>query len=176
MRPSSLPAKLLPIAFLAATIIMLTFPMSRAEGAQLTARFDEGAPKDRFTITNTGACTLSGARVVIDLSGSKAGLIFDVTDAGAGVEVFQPFDLVQGAAFVEGRPAVRDGDTSVVLPLRGLPAGESIAFTIDVDDTLGGREITVDGSEIEGAQVRLDDRSAPFGRDARARLPLPGCS
>ena len=47
--------------------------------ADLEVTFRDGAPKDRFSITNSGTCDLSAMSVLIDLSSSPAGLIFDVT-------------------------------------------------------------------------------------------------
>ena len=47
--------------------------------ADIGVRFIEGAPKDRFEITNLGKCALVATDVVIDLRGSAAGLVFDVT-------------------------------------------------------------------------------------------------
>ena len=52
--------------------------------ADLDVRFLEGAPKDRFIFHNNSNCSLETARLVLDLSGSSAGLIFDVTGKGAG--------------------------------------------------------------------------------------------
>lgn len=148
--------------------------------ADLQVRFDEGAPKDRFTIANTGACALGAASLTIDLSGSPYGLIFDVTGSGAGVEVFQPFELVSGGAALNAIPRVADGDSSVTLDLTGLDAGASLAFTIDVDDTADALEITVSDSEIVGAGVALNaaggTAKAAFGRNAVANLAWSGCS
>jgi len=56
--------------------------------ADIEVTFLESAPKDRFTFTNTGACDLGPAVLSLDLAGSAAGLIFDTSGAGAGVEVF----------------------------------------------------------------------------------------
>lgn len=147
--------------------------------ADLDLRFVEGAPKDRFSVTNTGPCPLGPGTLTFDLSGAAGGLIFDTTGTGAGVEVFQPFVLVSGMEQVLGQPQVSDGDTRVALNLRGLEPGGTVAFTIDVDDTGGGREITVSGSEIAGAIARLDGVqkvSAAFDARARATLPMPACS
>lgn len=147
--------------------------------AQVEVTFREGAPKDRFTIINTSGCGLGAMDVTVDLSGSAAGLIFDVTAQGAGVQVFQPFDVVAGEELLLSTPQVRDGDTDVTLALSALPAGQAVAFTIDVDDTIGAREITVSRSEISGAGVRIATPSAElsgvFGTDSRARVPLQGC-
>ena len=147
--------------------------------ADVVVRFDEGAPKDRFTITNTSACALGGVEITIDLAGSAAGLIFDVTGAGAGVEVFQPFELVRGGDVVTTAPEVGDGDTSVTLTLDGLGPQQDVAFTIDVDDTTGGREITVNGSEILGASVEVKGTFGTvlgqFDRGAVARAGLSEC-
>ncbi|MEO1695473.1 MAG: aggregation factor core, partial [Pseudomonadota bacterium] len=50
--------------------------------ADLEVRFDEGAPKDRFTVENTSGCAIGAAQITIDLSGSPFGLIFDTTGSG----------------------------------------------------------------------------------------------
>ncbi|MEM9577556.1 MAG: aggregation factor core [Pseudomonadota bacterium] len=123
--------------------------------AEVVVRFDEGAPKDRFTITNEGTCPLGDVSVVLDLGASSGGLIFDVTATGAGISVFQPLELVAGLASLMSVPEVRDGDTSITLPINTLDPGQSIVFTIDVDDTNGTSATTVSGSEIMGGEVRV---------------------
>ena len=149
--------------------------------ADIRVQFDEGAPKDRFTITRVGAsATWALSVVVLDLSESPSGLIFDVSGSGQGVEVFQPFELVAGADHLTSQPTVRDGDQTIRLPLASLERGDAVAFTIDVDDTGGGREITVSDSEIEGAVVRVETEvgsfSGAFGSDARADIRIDdGC-
>lgn len=146
--------------------------------ADLSIRFDEGAPKDRFTLTNSADCATGAMAVTIDLGTAPAGLIFDTTSQGAGVEVFQPFEVVAGRENLETLPDVADGDAAISLAIVGLAPGASVAFTIDVDDTGGGREITVSGSEIAGASVRLDGamQQGVFDDRARATLPLPPCA
>ena len=121
--------------------------------ADLQVQFYEGAPKDRFVVTNEGACTIETAQITIDLSESTGGLIFDVTEAGSGVEVFQPFVVVAGSKHLVSLPEVQDGDQIISLNLVSFGASESVAFTIDVDDTAGARQITVSGSEMQGATV-----------------------
>ena len=135
---------------LAAAACLATAPTH----ADIRVRFIEGAPKDQFVVTNEGRCAVPPSELVVDLSGSKAGLVFDVTGSGAGVEVFQPFEMVEGAGALTSMPSVSDGDTQVSLSLGSLAPRARIAFTIDVDDTLGARGITVSGSEIAGATVR----------------------
>ena len=148
--------------------------------ADVTVRFDEGAPKDRFVIQNTGPCALADIVVTLDLGASRAGLIFDVTAAGAGVSVFQPLEIVEGRASLSQVPEVRDGDNTLALPIAGLAEGASIAFTIDVDDTAGTQATMVSGAEIEGAKVTVltAGRSLEgiFGTDAKAIVPLGGCA
>ncbi len=147
--------------------------------ADLRVSFDEGAPKDRFRIENIGLCAVSNASVMVDLSTSQGGLIFDVTSQGEGVEVFQPFELVEGAKALGGVPIVTDGQTEVRLDIVSLAPSEAIAFTIDVDDTRGQRAITVSGSEIEGAVVSYSDaqakESAMFSTLSEAEVRLPNC-
>ena len=144
--------------------------------ADIAVRFQEGAPKDRFSFENRGACVLTGD-LRLDLESSRGGLVFDVSAAGAGVEVFQPFDLVEGADHVRGVPVVADGDRAVVLRVADWPAGARIAFTIDVDDTLKGREITVSDAEIAGATVAFaggGETRAVFAGPS-VMLPAPPC-
>lgn len=147
--------------------------------ADLDASFREGAPKDRFTFSNSGNCTIEAATVKLDLSGSKSGLIFDITSQGEGVEVFQPFDLTSGEGSLLEIPEVRDGDNQIVLKINELEAGQNISFTIDVDDTVGTREITVSGEEISGANLTFTQAgkmaSSVFGANAQTSIKLEAC-
>lgn len=146
--------------------VALTLPlivlslMAGPARADISVTFSEGAPKDRFIIANTSDCELNDLAIVIDLSSSSSGLVFDVTNSGAGVQVFQPFEFVSGGDDVVGQPVVRDGDNTLRLALKRLARGEPVSFTIDVDDTMGGREITVSGSEISGARFDVQLSSA----------------
>lgn len=147
--------------------------------ASVSVRFVESAPKDRFDIVNTSACAIVSTDVVIDLGGSAAGLIFDTTNTGAGVDVFQPFELVAGADALASHSRVADGDRQVTLSIRRLAPAARIAFTIDVDDTAGPRGITIAGSEIEGATVRVTTagttRSARFSSAGEAVVAPAAC-
>ena len=148
--------------------------------ADVLVTFIEGAPKDRFVIETTGDCTLGPAQVEINLATSPAGLIFDTTASGAGVEVFQPFELVSGGDVVKQNPSVKDGDQAVTLALKSLPVGTRVAFTVDVDDTGGARELTVSNAEIAGASVTLTtdkgSTTAPFTNTSKARVSAPDCA
>lgn len=147
--------------------------------ADISVSFIEGAPKDRFVITNT-SCPKGPVDVTIDLRPSAGALIFDVTGAGAGVEVFQPFELVSGGALVTQVPTVQDGDQVLTLKLAGLGQGADVAFTIDLDDTIQSREITVADSEISGAKVivEIDGQriEGAFDTTASAVAPWKDCT
>lgn len=153
--------------------------IATAAHADLRVSFQEGAPKDRFEIRNIGACTITGASVVIDLSQSQGGLIFDVTSSGQGTQVFQPFEIVQGAEALARVPTVVDGQNRVALEITRLAPDASIAFTIDVDDTLGQRATTVTGAEIAGATVSYNSGAIPvlatFANGPRTVIPIPDC-
>jgi len=129
--------------------ILLTAPSL----ADIQVRFNEGAPKDLFTIENASECDLESTSLSIDLSGSPYGLIFDLTGTGAGVGVFQPFELVNGGDNLRRPPRVQDGDNLITLELVGLKVGKTLSFTIDVDDTKKTREITVSNSELMGSKI-----------------------
>ena len=160
---------------LTATSLLASGPLL----AGVEVRFIEGAPKDRFIVKNVGACDLEGAIVNIDLSPSAGQLVFDVAEAGVGVDVFQPLELVDGADALVQPPLVTDGQTFVTLEVATLASGSNISFTIDVDDTIGQREITVSGSEIEGTTVSYvsgaQTSTAVFSTDALANLPIADC-
>jgi len=156
-----------------------TITISSPALADLQVQFIEGAPKDRFIITNTGDCVLGAGQFEIDFANSNAGLIFDVTGSGAGVEVFQPFEVTAGAMHLTTQPSISDGDQRAILDMSGLGINETIAFTIDVDDTSGAREITVAGDEITGTTVSLYTGGTTYSvvMDAEAKVSLitPDC-
>lgn len=158
------------------TIACLTASQSHAD---IQLEFFEGAPKDTFVLTNEGSCLINNALVKIDLSGAKAGLIFDVTAKGSGVEVFQPFKITSGSELFSTLPAISDGDQSISLDLKSFGPDETVTFTIDVDDTGGEREITVSESEFEGVSVSaiINDElfSTTLQDGSEVRLSMAGC-
>ncbi len=163
--------------FLAVSLILASF--SAPAFGNVEVRFVESAPRDRFTVTNTGQCDLLAIKVTIDLSGSPYGLVFDVTNRGAGFNVSQPFRVAYGADYLATQPTVLDGDNAVTLDLVGLPAGESFGFTIDVDDTRPNLPTRVSAQEILGAEITVEltanTVTAAFDRDGRAVAPLSAC-
>ncbi|MEM8689407.1 MAG: aggregation factor core [Pseudomonadota bacterium] len=160
--------------------LIVALAISTPALADLQVRFDEGAPKDRFTISNLGDCDVGATVVSIDLSGSPYGLIFDTTGSGAGVQVFQPFELTAGKDKLASIPVVKDGQNEITLDLLGLKPQETVSFTIDVDDTVNNREITVADAEIVGARVVAKNdqgtTEASFQQDATATLQSLGCA
>ncbi len=163
---------------LCAAVALLVFSVSPSHG-DVQVRFYEGSPKDRFTITNLDGCALGPTAITIDLAGSSYGLIFDVTGRGAGVEVFQPFDMSADRDSLKAMPEISDGDTEVTLELLDLAAGASLSFTIDVDDTVNNREITVSNTEIAGAsvlvQAGVNQATGSFADDAMALVSISSC-
>ncbi len=167
---------MLPKSILAATLGLFAATSLQA-GVQI--RFIEGAPKDRFVLTNVGTCEVEASTLNIDLSQSAGRLILDVTEKGAGVEVFQPLEFVEGADALRQFPSVVDGQNTIELEIASLAAGDKLAFTIDVDDTIGQREITVAGSELEGATVSYIDArevsTAIFTSEALVNVTTKDC-
>ncbi|MEO0401668.1 MAG: hypothetical protein AAF214_04770 [Pseudomonadota bacterium] len=153
------------------TALVVLAPLPAA--ATMTATFRDGAPKDRFTLQYSGDCVLSDIEIEIDLGTAPAGLIFDTTSAGAGVEVFQPLEWVTGTARTT---AVTDGDTALTLSLDTIAPGDVLAFTIDIDDTTSTRQITVNGSEMAGATLRMDSTDALFDDTGTAVMALAPCT
>lgn len=154
--------------------------------ADLDVQFIEGAPKDRFVFHNTGQCPLPPSSVIVDLQSSMGGLVFDTEVDGPGANVWQPFELAEGAHAAIAATVVIDGARSLQVDLTGLAPGERFAFTIDVDDTLVAGpmgQTMVSGTEIQGAVVRVhhieaaiqSDREGIFGPTAQATVLLGDC-
>lgn len=150
--------------------------------ANMTVEFLEGAPKDRFVITNKAQCSLEALRVDIDLTDTAGGLIFDTAAAGAGVEVFQPFEITTGDIRLNGKVRVDDGDKVLSVAISSIEADASVSFTIDIDDTMRNSErgmIIVSGAEIEGGRVTVTQdsivSSGTFGRNSEAIVDMPAC-
>lgn len=149
----------------------------------LEVRFIESAPKDRFVISNLGECNLSNFVLTIDLTESKGKLIFDTTETGAGVEVFQPFEVTEGNIELASTDFVNDGDTILSLQISELDGNTKSSFTIDLDDTLENSDlgmIRVTGSEIEGATVNITTTnelqlSSNFSNKSTTSITLDSC-
>lgn len=170
-------------ATLSATLLLSAVLSIGAASAAIIVNFDEGAPKDRFSIENTGGCDLGALMLRIDLSETAGGLYFDTTDAGVGVEVFQPLEITSGSEMLTSTPEITDGDTDVTLAMRGLKRDQTLAFTIDVDDTLrhsalGQTQVT--GAEIAGGTViaEIDGARtlAVFDNTSTARISIADCT
>lgn len=156
-------------------------------GFSSSARFVESAPRDRFSFQNTSSSDWKITTLSLDLSSSAGNLIFDVTAAGAGVEVFQSFRAESGEAMLSTEPQVIDGDQSILLDFSTFNPADEYQFSIDVDDQLSQSElgqIRVSGGEIAGATITLeisnsngDKRtvSGAFDKTNRVTLNSEGC-
>ena len=158
--------------------------IGQAAQANIEVTFVESAPKDRFVIKNTGKCLLQNLSLEIDLSKSAGRLIFDTTAIGAGVEVFQPFEVTEGSIAINPQRLLKDGDSKLSLLIEELASEKSASFTIDVDDTLPKSElgkIRVADSEIKNGLVEFSSTksktsSGIFGKDSKAIILLTPCS
>lgn len=122
--------------------------------ADITVRFVESAPKDRFVISSD-TCPLANVNVLIDLAGSAGSLIFDVTASGAGVEVFQPVEVQSGT--IIAKPVI-DGDQQLSFLVNNLRAESDVIVSADLDDVLTNSslgQIRVAGAELDGAMVTI---------------------
>ena len=143
--------------------------------ADISVAFYESAPKDRFVIKND-LCTLDEAVIIIDLATAPAGLIFDVTASGAGVEVFQPV-RVEGNPTLD--PLVLDGDQKLEVRLPSFGRNQELIITADIDDTLENSDlgqIRVSGAEIAGTRAAIiSENGAVWGAmDERGKTTLTG--
>ena len=156
----------------------LTLSLScTAAVADVTVRFQEGAPKDKFIISSD--CTVANVDLTIDLRGSAGALIFDVTASGAGVEVFQPVEVQAGR--VAMGPVV-DGDQVLSLQVAAVPTGSDVIVSADLDDVLADSalgQIRVSGRELDGATVSISydggDETAQFTGGTNVVTFAHGC-
>lgn len=162
---------------------LLLTPLAYANtGVEVT--FRESAPKDSFIFKNTSKCNLENLVLNIDLSKSAGRLIFDTTATGAGVEVFQPFEVLRGDITLASASSVKDGDKKLSLNVKKLAPNESVSFTIDLDDTLAKSSlgnIRISDSEIKGGMISLSltnqkSFNATFNNDAKALIQLADCN
>jgi len=168
---------------IAASTALLLIGLAPLATANMEVRFVESAPKDWFSLTNDSNCFMKEFTMEVDLSNTLGKLIFDTTAAGAGVEVFQPFEQREGDIRLSATAKVPDGENMLSLLINNLGPGQSVSFTIDVDDTLPNSKlgnIRVSDSEIAGGTVRLKigaetDIVGTFDTNARISLPSPGC-
>lgn len=147
--------------------------------AEIEVAFTEGSPTDVFSIRHDGDCALGPFTLEIDLSASAGGLYFDTTAGGAGLQTYQPFELIAGAERVTAISPVGDGDARVRLSFSRFEPGERVAFTIDVDDRMTAGPLgqtLIDGSEIAGGRVSIGAAQGLFDAGAIARLPTPDCA
>jgi len=168
--------------FLLAAILAMPAQLALAK-QKIEVRFVEGAPKDSFVIRNSGNCAIS-ADLLIDLSKSAGALILDTTASGAGVEVFQPLEIAQGAEYVREIASAGDGDKGIKLSLTKFDTDQTIRLTMDLDDQMPTSElgqIRVAGGEIKGAELVIRQgnsvvTSAAFGSDSRADVTMEPCN
>ena len=149
------------ITMVAAVLLSTAVAYSATKETALSVTFSESAPKDSFTITNVGDCSIDQLHLRIDLASSKGGLIFDPTSNGAGVQVFQPFEVVAGQSYITAVSEVSDGSQDVALRLKALIPGAKVSFTVDVDDTVPRArselgQTRVSDAEISGAVISGD--------------------
>ncbi len=152
--------------------------LAQSTFADITVRFEESAPKDRF-IVMSDTCPLQDVDVLIDLAQSAGGLIFDVTPQGAGVEVFQPVEVQSGVATAQ--PVV-DGDQQLSFQISDLRAGADVVISADLDDVLTNSrlgQIRVAGSELDGAVVQIsiagENQTATFSDGANMVVLSHNC-
>lgn len=166
-----------------ATTIFLFLAITGAAHADVTVRFEEDAPKDRFVITNQSNCTFGRGKLIIDLSPSSRGLLFDTLRGGDGENVAQPVEIASAHKLVATVAPVRDGAQSVELSFRSFPSNGQLVMTVDVDDSLKSGPMGVQmiaGSEMSGARVIINlldgtARAAVFNSQGAARVPASDC-
>lgn len=152
--------------------------------ADLVVRFLEGAPKDRFVVTNSSGCTYDRGTLIIDLGTSPMGLYFDTKRGGAGQNVAQPFEIAGLNKLEASAEPVADGAMTAKVLFSDFTPEASLEITVDVDDSVRSGPMGVQmiaNNEMMGATVRavFEDstaREARFDADGEARVAAPTCA
>lgn len=163
--------------------IILGLSATKPALSDVLVQFFERAPKDQFMIVNMDGCDMGPVTITIDLEPSFGNLFFDTTPRGAGVAVYQPFELTMGQEIVTGITPVTDGSTAVALELAAFPAQAHVGFTADIDDpsTTGPAGPTmIAGPEISGARITVSAKDGlllegEMDLSASVTLPHSGC-
>lgn len=128
---------------------------------------EDQAGGDRFEITwSGGAPGTQLTQLVIDTDKQGDGLdigdvFFDTTPGGLGAFQSAPLMIVSQAGIDAVHASVEDGGTRLVLDFAGFDPGETLVFTMDVDE-MGflGPNAVAEGNEFEGSRL-----SARFAAD-----------
>ena len=159
------------VAIVASAVCLIAAPaltdVSRG-GFHLQGQFVESAPRDSFVFSNQSGEEWNIVSIQVDLAQSAGKLIFDTTDGGEGVEVFQPFAVADSrngviAAQLSEMPITSDGDREITLSFSNFPKDAKFSFTIDVDDQLADSDlgqIRVSGGEIAGSVLNVTAQTA----------------
>lgn len=166
-----------------ALITALVSLLPSAVLAEIVVTIAESSPTDLITIENRTDCDFYDFGMQIDLRNSAGGLIFDISEGGAGASGYQPFEILQGGSAVRNYARVSDGDRVAFIEFATLEAGQRVIFMVDMDDTLPDNafgQTIVDGAEIAGAVIVLtavgeEPSTAIFLPDGRATAQIRSC-
>lgn len=128
---------------------------------------EDQAGGDRFEITWAGgAAGTQLTQLVIDTDKQGDGLdigdvFFDTAPGGLGAFQSAPLVIVQQAGIDTVQASLEDGGTRLVLSFVGFDPGDTLVFTVDVDE-MGflGPNAVAEGNEFEGSRL-----SARFAAD-----------
>jgi hypothetical protein len=143
--------------------------------ADVSVRFIEDYPTDRFEFVQRDTCATGPVAFVVELAGAEAGLLFDTAENGAGFERAAPFTALENARRLVGTPVIEDGSTTLAVVLHDFAPGERFSFSIDLDDTRTDSfqgQTQVSEAEMTGVMVSAflangEERAAWFA-DARS--------
>jgi hypothetical protein len=151
---------LISLAMLATgSVASANAPSTESCAAQITGRFIESAPRDRFTFANSPTSRWSVRNITIELGAADGNLVFDTENGGAGVEVFQPYRLEDSSAAVTDVTLPDDGGQSIKIQFSEFQPGQEYTFSIDVDDQLTDSalgNIRVSGGELRGTRLTVE--------------------
>ncbi|WP_420405590.1 hypothetical protein [Nisaea sp.] len=172
-----------PLAILPAFGAALILSALPAAAEDLSVSFTEASPVDLIIVENRSECDLYDFGLQIDLRSSAGGLVFDISEGGAGASVYQPFEVLEGRTSVRSFTPVRDGDRVASILFGTLEAGQRVIFTVDVDDTAADSawgQTVIDGVEIAGAAIVITmvgeaPSTSVFLPDGQATARLRGC-
>ncbi|MCA9238726.1 MAG: carboxypeptidase regulatory-like domain-containing protein, partial [Planctomycetales bacterium] len=110
---------------------------------------------------------------------SVGDLVFDTAPGGGGTDGFasDPLEIISSEGFTVTGVSVNDGGTLVVIDLAGFEAGETLVFSVDVDEYQGDDPETglpFYNSLVEGAEFQFSKLTGHFSAPGHVDLELSG--
>ena len=141
-----------------AAMLCTMVSLSAVHAGEITVRFEEDAPKDRFVISNSSYCSLDNVDLELNLVGSGGRLVFDT--APEGDRIYQSTRVDVKNSSILDLPVIDEGQTALLLSFATIGSQGQAVIEVDVDDltnAMNDEEVTLTSEAIAGTMISLVD-------------------